>query len=338
MDHVLSCNYLMPTSSACQLVILAALQHAHHLQAEYHQWQCQLQAQYDPSHESGGSDSGSWSSSDCLSATSTSSSSSSDSESTHPSDLVAEDSNDATDQALNTLHQCYLLLTYCARSFIALLLSTHRLFPHHVAKCSQLRLILDCYIFDDAHHFRLNLCISPSTFDALCSLIQDHPTFYNNLNQEQMPVSYQLAIALFRFGHFGNGSSIEKVAQWAGCSAGSVVKATHHVIVAFLPLHEQAVQWPNSEEKCSASDWVESISCHAWQPGFCMVDGTLIPLFSKLGHFGEQFFDCKSNYSLSLMVQVSSISWGLITNFFAACNIAKSPYHRLCAWTTRQHT
>ena len=135
-----------------------------------------------------------------------------------------------------------------------------------------------------------------------------------------------------------NSSSIEKVAQWAGCSASSVVKATHHVIVAFLPLHEQAVQWPNSEAKCSASDWVESVSCHAWWPGFCMVDRTLIPLFSKLGHFGEQFFDCKSNYSLSLTVQVSSISWGLITNFFAACNIAKSLYHRLCAWTTGQHT
>ncbi len=33
-----------------------------------------------------------------------------------------------------------------------------------------------------------------------------------------------------------------------------------------------------------------------------MVDGTLIPLVSKPGHFGEQFFDHKSNYSLSLTV------------------------------------
>ena len=123
-----------------------------------------------------------------------------------------------------------------------------------------------------------------------------------------MPISYQLAIALFRFGHFGNGSSMEKVAQWAGCSASSVVKATCHVVAAFLLLHDQAIQWPNSEEKYSASDWVESISCHAWRPGFCMVDGMLIPLFSKPGHFGEQFFDHKSNYSLSLTVWVSFIS------------------------------
>ncbi len=33
-----------------------------------------------------------------------------------------------------------------------------------------------------------------------------------------------------------------------------------------------------------------------------MVDGMLIPLASKPGHFSKQFFDCKSNYSLSLMV------------------------------------
>ena len=33
-----------------------------------------------------------------------------------------------------------------------------------------------------------------------------------------------------------------------------------------------------------------------------MVDGMLIPLASKPGHFGKQFFDRKSNYSLSLMV------------------------------------
>ena len=33
-----------------------------------------------------------------------------------------------------------------------------------------------------------------------------------------------------------------------------------------------------------------------------MVDGTLIPLFAKPGHYGEQFFDHKSNYSLSLTV------------------------------------
>jgi len=148
----------MPASSTCQLVISAALQHAHHLWAQYHQWRCQLHAQYDPSDESSGSDYGSQSSSECSSATSASASSissgsNSHGESTDLSDLVSEDSNDATDRVLNTLRQCYLLSTYRAQSFVALLLSTRRLFPHYVSKCSQLGLILDCYIFNDVYRF-----------------------------------------------------------------------------------------------------------------------------------------------------------------------------------------
>src|SRR5258708_26860720 len=121
----------MPASSTRQLVISATLQHAHHLQAQYHQQRCQLHAQYDPSDESSSSNYGSQSSSECSSATSASTSSissgsNSHGESTDLSDLVSEDSNDATDQVLNTLHQCYcyLLLTYRAWSFVALLLST----------------------------------------------------------------------------------------------------------------------------------------------------------------------------------------------------------------------
>ena len=56
------------------------------------------------------------------------------------------------------------------------------------------------------------------------------------------------------------------------------------------------------DKKWEASDWVESASCFAWRAGYCMVDGTLIPLFTKLGHYGEQFYDWKSNYLLSLTV------------------------------------
>jgi hypothetical protein len=52
-----------------------------------------------------------------------------------------------------------------------------------------------------------------------------------------------------------------------------------------------------------------------------MVDGTLIPLASKPGHYSEQFFDRKSNYSLSLTVRhimtymfvLLIIIWQLVT-------------------------
>jgi hypothetical protein len=73
-------------------------------------------------------------------------------------------------------------------------------------------------------------------------------------------------------------------------------------MTAFLPLHNVAIRWPNTEEKAEVADWVESRSCAAWRLGFAMVDGTLIPLHKKPGHFSEHFFDRKSNYSLNLQV------------------------------------
>src|SRR5258708_5970274 len=55
----------------------------------------------------------------------------------------------------------------------------------------------------------------------------------------------------------------------------------------------QAICWPTAQEKHDASDWVERVSCHAWRPGYCMVDGTLVTLYAKPGHYGDQFFDHK---------------------------------------------
>ena len=37
-----------------------------------------------------------------------------------------------------------------------------------------------------------------------------------------MPVKQQLAIALYRFGHYGNAASTMKVALWAGVGFGTV--------------------------------------------------------------------------------------------------------------------
>ena len=72
-------------------------------------------------------------------------------------------------------------------------------------------------------------------------MIGDNDIFHNDSGQEQWPVPYQLAATLYHLGHFGSAASVEAVAQWAGCSAGAIVKATCHVIMAFLQLHDQAV-------------------------------------------------------------------------------------------------
>jgi hypothetical protein len=176
------------------------------------------------------------------------------------------------------------------------------LFPNTVHKLSQLDLVLGRYRLDDPKRFRRNMRCSPEVFDSLLELVRDDPIFQNNSNQPQLPVQYQLAIALFRFGHHGNAASVESIAQWAGVSAGTVFNTTFRIMQAFLVLHDQAVRWPNSMEKEAAKATVERLSCPAWRDGFCMVDGTLIPLFQKPGHHGEAYFDRKSNYSLNVQV------------------------------------
>jgi hypothetical protein len=127
----------------------------------------------------------------------------------------------------------------------------------------------------------------------------------------QLLVDEQLAIALFRFGHDSNAASVDAIAQWAGVSCGTVVNSTRRVMIAFLALHDSVIHWPSEEEKEEVKDWVESVSCSEWRDGFCMVDGTLVPLFEKPGHHGEAYFDRKSNYSLNIQVTTTSYFWSI---------------------------
>ncbi|KAI5833013.1 hypothetical protein K523DRAFT_370230 [Schizophyllum commune Tattone D] len=158
------------------------------------------------------------------------------------------------------------------------------------------------YKTDDPKRFRRNLRVSSDTFDYILSRISHHPVFSSTGQKDQMPVKEQLAITLYRFGHFGNAASVESIAQWAGVSAGLVVKATRRVMLATLELHDEVIRWPSAAEKEAAKEWVEAASCAAWRDGWLMVDGTLVPLAEKPGHHGEAYFDRKSNYSLNIQV------------------------------------
>ncbi|EKM49371.1 uncharacterized protein PHACADRAFT_67659, partial [Phanerochaete carnosa HHB-10118-sp] len=165
-----------------------------------------------------------------------------------------------------------------------------------------LHLVLHLFKHDDLKRFRRNLHVSPATFDALLQQINQHPVFYNQSNSSQMPIPHQLAIVLYRFGHNGNAAGVEAVAQWAGSSAGMVVKATRWVIIAFLALHDQAIRWPSAAEKEEAKEWVEAAACTAWRDGYVLVDGTLVKLAEKPARHGKAYFDCKSNYSLNVQL------------------------------------
>ena len=170
-----------------------------------------------------------------------------------------------------------------------------------------LPLILTTYKDDDElHHlFRQWLRVDPITFDKILTEISADSLFVNHSRHPQMPVDYQLAIALYRFGHYGNAASLQRVADWAGVGKGTVVVATRRVMTAVLrsSFKDQAIRMPTPGEKEEAKQWVESRSkCPTWRDGWFFVDGTLVPLAFRPFWYGQSYFDRKCNYSLNIQV------------------------------------
>jgi hypothetical protein len=172
-----------------------------------------------------------------------------------------------------------------------------------------LHLILTEYKKNRPNIFCTFLWVSPTTFDALLAAICKHPVFENDSQNEQAPVEIQLAIALHRFGHFGNAASLLKVGIWAGIGWGTVDLYTRHVMVAVCSdrFQKSAIRWPNEEEKAIAKEWVASQSCPAWADSFVMVDGTCAVLHSRLAFYGNSFYDQKQKYSLNVQVCLVSV-------------------------------
>ena len=171
---------------------------------------------------------------------------------------------------------------------------------------SLLMVTLAAYKTSHPEIFHRYLRVWPDTFDSLVGTIQDDEVFHNHSHNNQFPVEQQLAVALYRFGHFGNAVSIQEVSLWAGWGYGTVDRSTRHVIKALCHPHfrRAAVRWPNEEEKENAKVWVEGASGPEWHDGWLMVDGTLVPLSRRPGFYGNTWYDRKSNYSMNVQVSL----------------------------------
>ena len=109
----------------------------------------------------------------------------------------------------------------------------------------------------DHHRFINMLRVSPEVFDVILSFIHDNPVFHNNSNNPQAPVQTQLAVMLYCLGRYGNGASLEDVAQTAGISEGSVENYTNHCIDAIEDLHNIFVRPLTREEKEIEKKWMD---------------------------------------------------------------------------------
>ncbi|KAF8573191.1 hypothetical protein K439DRAFT_1650049 [Ramaria rubella] len=105
--------------------------------------------------------------------------------------------------------------------------------------------------------FRSLLRVTPSTFDVSLSKIQDHPVFQSNSEKQQIPVNQQLAVVLYRFGHYGNAASMQKVGLWAGLGYGTVDKCTRRVMKAVCDegFRRVVMRWPDDIQREEASRW-----------------------------------------------------------------------------------
>lgn len=157
--------------------------------------------------------------------------------------------------------------------------------------------------------------------------------FYNNSNNAQLPVETQLAIALYHFGHDGNAASLQDVANWAGVGKGTVLLCTRHVLTAVSrpSFMDEAVRLPTRAEKRRAKRWVKKHGCRAWKGGWCLIDGTIVPLYHRPYWYSESYFDRKCNYSFNIQVgNVLLYSFILCSHRKYAGHLASQPtHHRL---------
>ena len=150
------------------------------------------------------------------------------------------------------------------------------------------------------------LRVSPLVFNVILELIKDNPVFANNSNVPQTPVDVQLAVTLYRLGHYGNAASLEDVARLAGVSSGSVEAFTYRCFDVIQALHNMFVQPLTPEEKEREKEWMDQ---HLefkglWREGWIMYDGTIVVLYAKPGRDGDAYYTRKANYGLNVQVRL----------------------------------
>ncbi|KIN93009.1 hypothetical protein M404DRAFT_171992, partial [Pisolithus tinctorius Marx 270] len=177
--------------------------------------------------------------------------------------------------------------------------------------------------------FWKKLRIDPVIFDDILDQISDHYIFLNKSNNKQLPVAVQLAIFLFRVGHYGNASSPEDAAQWAGISVGTVINCTHQVMAALLDKHDNFIYVPDvqSPELRRAQEFAESRTCWSWRNGVFAADGMTVNLYARPKSFTDSYYDRKSNFSLNCQVGEYDVTQKQTTYGHAGCNNAAQLGH-----------
>ncbi|SGZ08118.1 BQ5605_C030g10772 [Microbotryum silenes-dioicae] len=169
--------------------------------------------------------------------------------------------------------------------------------------------------------FLTDIRMSKKAFDELHKAIKDHAVFKSRGRKPQTPTKIQLAVALWRFGGYGNRASAKAAAEWSGCSMGSVVKFTYRVLLALNEpsFSRRIIRWPNQAERELLNAWMESKTYPEWRNGWCMVDGSLIELSRTPQWFGASF--TSRNCRAALNIQIVNTPDGRIIDYTTGLTI-----------------
>jgi len=144
------------------------------------------------------------------------------------------------------------------------------------------------------------LRMSCASFMKLQDEIHEHPVFetIGPSRKQELPGG-QLAVALDRLGHNGNGVESTRLGCFWDRSGGACSDYLERVVKAILSLESNYLAWPSPEDRDRHSARMAKLGF----PG-CVgfVDGTTIPLSQRPEHQGDFYYDRHGRYSLNLQV------------------------------------
>ena len=150
--------------------------------------------------------------------------------------------------------------------------------------------------------YRSYMRLSRTTFEHVLSLLRAHAgeIFVSGRGTPQLSLEIQLAIALYRFGHYGNASRVEAVADQFGVSAGLVMKCTKRVIRGINRLSPTIIRWPSAQRRAQQAEWAGS--SYGFDNCIGATDGTTFPLAYQPALHPWTYYDRKGRYSLNAVL------------------------------------
>ncbi|KIK40290.1 hypothetical protein CY34DRAFT_87633, partial [Suillus luteus UH-Slu-Lm8-n1] len=120
--------------------------------------------------------------------------------------------------------------------------------------------LLEKWALEKPDKFHHKLHVNPPVFVEIVNKIINHPIFYNNSHNPQLPGPVQLTIFLNSISHYRNAATTEDITDWAGVLVRTVYNCHCCVMVAILQHLDDVIHFDpldhNDQNKCErVKDW-----------------------------------------------------------------------------------